>query len=399
MRKMILLSCCMLFLYGFSLFSASEINAQEFYPTYVAPGYTASEFLTLSFPTSAIEFDADRNLYTSDGSEFAYGIHDMNILVLYAASNYATQEVYTTYTTDAFGLNGLAFDSSENLFASEFAYPPDPNHPGIGTDWGYIRIIDESGPVGDPVFFPNYRPTGIAAIGNQIVYYPARKWSNPNYGDIHRLDFSSCDGTCDDTIFRPRLVATGIAINDSGQLFVGLRDNSIWTRDPYTNALLKIATFNQYIEELNFDWEGNLYALEAKQGLDDSTIIKLIPPVWIAIDIKPGSDPNCIKESSKGRIAVAILGGSDLDVNNIDVDTIIINDETSSVSPKRSSYKDVDGDGFTDLVCHFSTPELNDVGLLGDDKTLSITGEFITDGQMFLGSDVIFLAGEPNCLD
>lgn len=399
MKKRILLSSCMLLLFGLFLFPASEANAQEFEITYLAPGYTAIEpFLILNFPTAAIEFDEDGNLYTSDGNEFAYGTHDVNILVLHANSNYTTQDVYATYETNAFGLNGLAFDNSGNLFASEFAYPPDPNNPDINTDWGYIRII-ESGSAGDSVFFQNYRPTGVAAIGNQIVYYPARKWSNPNFGDIHRLDFSSCDGTCDDTIYRPDMVVTALAINDSGQLFVGLRNNSILTRDPYTNALLKIATFNQYIEELNFDWEGNLYALEAKQGLDDSTIIKLIPPVWIAIDIKPGSDPNCIKESSKGVIAVAIHGGPDLDVNNIDQNTIMINDETDSVSPKKSTYRDVNGDNFTDLVCHFSTLELNDAGLLGDDKTLSITGQLTNGGPMFLGSDVICLAGGPNCSD
>jgi hypothetical protein len=119
----------------------------------------------------------------------------------------------------------------------------------------------------------------------------------------------------------------------------------------------------------------------------------------VAIDIKPGSDPNCIQATSNGLITVAILGSS-LDVTTIDVGTIRIDDDsdpaTVGVAPVRSSFNDVDGDGTTDLVVQFNTPQLKAAGLLVDGNMLFITGT-LTDGTEIQGSDTIFLAGGPHC--
>ena len=123
----------------------------------------------------------------------------------------------------------------------------------------------------------------------------------------------------------------------------------------------------------------------------------------VAIDIKPGSDANCINPRSRGVFSVAILGSS-VDITTIDVSTIEIDDDgdpitTPGVAPVNFSFNDVDGDGTTDLVLHFRTPELNAAGLLIDGNALYVTGELTTDDRFLRGLDQIFLAGGPNCLD
>jgi hypothetical protein len=122
----------------------------------------------------------------------------------------------------------------------------------------------------------------------------------------------------------------------------------------------------------------------------------------VEIDIKPGSEPNCIKVTKKGVTPVAILANATFDVKDIDLSTILIDDDDvpgGGVSAKKSSTnKDVNGDGLSDLVLHFSTPDLNSAGLLADEHTLYITGT-LDDGLIISGSDVIYVAGGPNCFD
>ena len=74
---------------------------------------------------------------------------------------------------------------------------------------------------------------------------------------------------------------TAIALDGSGNLYSAKPsgDNSVYTQNPYTGDSVKIATFNDYVEELAFDSNGNLHALEGVDGEGDpSTIIMLIPP-------------------------------------------------------------------------------------------------------------------------
>jgi hypothetical protein len=123
--------------------------------------------------------------------------------------------------------------------------------------------------------------------------------------------------------------------------------------------------------------------------------------IEVTIDIKPGPTAlNCIKDTSKGKLPVAILGSEDFDVTCVDVSTVKIDDDddplTDGVYPWSSSYKDINEDGVTDLVLHFKTQDCSI--LFGDDKTLFITGQ-TTGGDNFRGSDLIYLTGGPHCLD
>jgi hypothetical protein len=122
----------------------------------------------------------------------------------------------------------------------------------------------------------------------------------------------------------------------------------------------------------------------------------------VNVDIKPGSETNCFKDTKKGRTPVAILASAALDVNSIDVSTIEIDyDNVPGGGVKcvhSSTNKDVNGDGLFDLVVHFDTPQLNSYNLLADGKTLNVTG-VLEDGTVIIGSDVIYMAGGQYCLD
>lgn len=259
-------------------FSPLETNADEDFwviPDTLAEGWQEETFLTIGFATAAIEFDTDGNLYTSDGDDFGTGVFD--ILMLSADSGYAVTSVYATYTTLAFGLNGLAFDNKGNLFISEFDSPKNnPVHQS-----GRIRKIDKSGRVSDAIVFPDYRPTGITAEKIGRLYFTGRKWIEPTWGNLYLIEsFDKFDPTSEPSIAESGVVYTAIAKDVSGYLYFGTPppDQSVYTFNPYTDELVRIARFNQYVEELCFDSQGNLYALEAKLGNDPSTIIKLIPP-------------------------------------------------------------------------------------------------------------------------
>jgi hypothetical protein len=112
-----------------------------------------------------------------------------------------------------------------------------------------------------------------------------------------------------------------------------------------------------------------------------------------SLDIKPDGDPNCINETSNGRLTMAILASSEYDVTSIDESTIRLED---SILPIKSSFEDVNGDTIPDLVVQFLMEDL--IGVLVDGAILTITAQ-TTDGQQISGADVIYFAGGSNCLD
>ena len=238
--------------------------------TYLAPGYQAEDFLALPFLAAAIAFDSDDNLYTSDLLA-DWGKNTINILKL-EEPEYNNILLYQSYDTESVALNGLAFDDYGTLFASEHCKPFDP---------GLIRNLD----TGETVEFESFRPTGITATGFGTIYFPGRKWSDEDFGNIYKIDpFPG-----DEEIVREGIVATAIAMDDFGNFFIASRppDNSIYTRNPYTGEVLKIARFTQYVEELEFCSEENLYALQAS-GENSSSIIKLTPPHVVIDDCDTG---------------------------------------------------------------------------------------------------------------
>jgi len=103
----------------------------------------------------------------------------------------------------------------------------------------------------------------------------------------------------------------------------------------------------------------------------------------VAIDIKPGSDPNSINSMSKGVIPVAILTTEDFDAANVDPATVRFG--PNQVAPIRWDYEDVDSDGDIDLSLKFDTQA---VGFAPGDTEATLTGETLG-GCCFWGTDSV----------
>ncbi|MDL1987911.1 MAG: hypothetical protein LWX08_09700 [Deltaproteobacteria bacterium] len=110
----------------------------------------------------------------------------------------------------------------------------------------------------------------------------------------------------------------------------------------------------------------------------------------VAIDIKPGSDPNSINLGSNGLIPVAILSSQDFDATNVDPDTVMLAGAGLEVRGKGNKYmaheEDVNGDGLLDLVMQVGTANL-DLGSFQDGYAI-LTGETF-DNVSFEGEDKI----------
>jgi hypothetical protein len=106
----------------------------------------------------------------------------------------------------------------------------------------------------------------------------------------------------------------------------------------------------------------------------------------VSSDIRPGSDRNVINPSSRGVVPVAVLGSRDFFVEDIDLTTLAFG--PNAAPPARAvsgHHKDVNADGFLDLVAHFRTEES---GIAIGDTEACISGE-VLDGMSFFSCDAI----------
>ncbi|MEA2094713.1 MAG: hypothetical protein U9P11_09145 [Pseudomonadota bacterium] len=234
--------------------------------TFLASGWTATDFLMLSIPTRAIEFDSVGNLYIEDTTDDNSG--QIQILKLEASSGYSTSSIFASYSTTYKGATGLDFDELGSLYVSERS---------VDGDAGIIREVDIATQVllGDVMAFANHRPTGVDADTSGSVYYSGRKESDLTWGNIYEID-----STATRSILIDNTVGTGIALDASGNIFIStphrtdlaLLADSIYMFDP-TDLLnpMRIATFDQRGGELTFDAAGNLYMVAE----DQLSIVKL----------------------------------------------------------------------------------------------------------------------------
>lgn len=138
--------------------------------------------------------------------------------------------------------------------------------------------------------------------------------------------------------------------------------------------------------------------LEKGEGKRGSGIYMVTYMVEIAINL--GNNLNCINESKMGLIPVAILGTKDVEVNNIDLSTVEMDNNSDfmneCVCPEEKLVKDVNGDAIPDLILFFKAQKIKNAGFLIDGITLFITGKFIDSQITILGSDVLHLCRKGN---
>lgn len=245
----------LVFICGMVCFSSGHADIT----TYLAPGWQASEILTLTSASRALEFDSEHNLYIESTTDNGSGT--IKILKLDALSGYTTSSEFATYSTGYFGATSLSFDGLGNLYVAERSE---------SGDQGVIRKLDVAtrALIGDVRTFSNQRPTGIDAVDADNLFYSARRESDPSFGNIYRIDSNGLR-----TTLIADVVGTGIAVDNTGKLFIstphssfgGLIANSIYSFDlANTSQPTLVASFSDAIgvEELVFDGMGNLYLLD-----------------------------------------------------------------------------------------------------------------------------------------
>jgi hypothetical protein len=125
------------------------------------------------------------------------------------------------------------------------------------------------------------------------------------------------------------------------------------------------------------------------------TVVGGPQPQMVDIDLKPGSDPNCINPNAGGRTSVAILSSENFDAQSVDTSEL----EFGGASAERCGLEDTKPkDGILDLACRYKVSEVAfpAPGPGSDCGEVGLTG-FLIDGTAIEGSDVACLPGEATC--
>ena len=109
----------------------------------------------------------------------------------------------------------------------------------------------------------------------------------------------------------------------------------------------------------------------------------------VEIDVWPGKKRKRIRLGSGRRIKVAVLGSEDLNVREIKRHSLRLGPDEASAKSRRWSgrkrYRDVNRDGYRDLVVRF---DLMKTGIAPGDTEVCLTGE-LRDGTLIEGCDEI----------
>jgi hypothetical protein len=109
----------------------------------------------------------------------------------------------------------------------------------------------------------------------------------------------------------------------------------------------------------------------------------------VAIDVKPGNDENPVNPGSNGVLAVALLGAEGFDVMDVDPDSLALG--VNGAPAVEFAYEDTNGDGWMDLVAHYS---VLDTGTAYGDTSMCLTGATL-DGVELTGCDAIRTVPKP----
>jgi len=189
---------------------------------------------------------------------------------------------------------------------------------------------------------------------------------------------------------------------DGGSSTFGLNEfQFFWYGGPGGGEKFKLGTSGTIARDVT---EGGIYTvmiapqasitgeLSTRDGTMTGTFDWSIGGIAVDIDIKPGSDTNCLNTDGHGVIPGAILGSADFDVTQIDASTIAL--EGLEVAARGEAgqllahIEDADGDGFDDLVVQI---EDADGTFTSGSGTATLTGYLLPEfgGTLFQGTDNI----------
>lgn len=115
------------------------------------------------------------------------------------------------------------------------------------------------------------------------------------------------------------------------------------------------------------------------------------PTRVVNVEIKPGSESNCLNINGHGEIPVAIFGGSTFDVAAIDSASLKFGGLAVGIRGRRGPHcavEYVNEDQYPDLLCHFEDDPSN--WSPGAGGTASIHGSLF-DGREVTGTDTVCL--------
>jgi hypothetical protein len=114
------------------------------------------------------------------------------------------------------------------------------------------------------------------------------------------------------------------------------------------------------------------------------------PFLHIGIDIKPGDAKNTLSYKAAGTVAVAILGSATFDPLTVDPATVTLAGAppiSLGAGPPQSLARDVNRDGYLDLILHF---RIRDLQLAPTDTQAVLYGTTYS-GQRIRGADAVRL--------
>jgi len=330
-----------------------------------------------------------------------------------------TEQSGITYLTKALPPTSLVglwhFDEGEGLIAIDSSGPNDGNLMG-NTDWtsgmfGNALIFDGDGDYVDcgsnVASFDLSDPFTIEAWinpalnnKNNVIYGNA--WAEPGYhvrvtlenkvrfiliqtGSIYKGIDSSVltagwhhiaavwDGT-----------SVKIYVDGEDDSKIAIENGTVTTITTTANTKIGLDTttaahyFNGLIDEVCI-WDGALTGANIEYNYSLGNI---------AIDIKPGSDPNSINLGSKGVIPVAILGSDSFNADIVDPLTVKLAGSGVKIkgnSGNAGSLEDVNGDGYPDLVVQVYTENLG----LVTGAVNAVLNAYTYAGLAITGSDLI----------
>ena len=178
----------------------------------------------------------------------------------------------------------------------------------------------------------------------------------------------------------------GISLYNDQEVFIPvggygayMRPGDIAPGQPFVNFTVSVIDSVPVVSPEFFDVNGINYGIRIVQ---DNVVA-------VNIDIKPGSDNNCINNNGNGVIPVAILGSETFSVDVIDPTTVQLESMPVKVAGKKmnllASIGDANGDPWDDLIVHIEDID----GVFSEGASMATLNGEMFDGTPIMGSDTI----------